>query len=261
MTPTTSTLSRYIAFMSISTNSLDSYLLGITFKLHPHFPEVVGVRNSPYINSVLKGMERLHGVPDQWKEPLSFTQLNVIATHYKAHPSYNNSLFLALILMGFFGLPRLGEITNPNDNRLVNWWKTIWHDLLEVSGTQFGFILPASKTDRFFAGNQVLIRSNSCANNPLDALKIYVQARDTCFPHNPWLWLTSDGVVPNRQWFLQRFHIHFDSCLTLNAGRGGNTVGKTRCALWNHTGFRALVIWCFSHLHPHPSLITLYKHS
>jgi hypothetical protein len=169
ITPTTSTFSRYIAFMSrhISPNSLDTYLSGITFKLRPHFPEVIGVRNSPYIHNVLKGIKQLHGTPIHRKEPISFNQLNVLANHYRSHPSYDNSLFLALILTGFFGLLCLGEITDPNDRRLVNRRKTIRRDSLQISTTQFCFLLPASKTDRFFAGNKVLIRNNTCDNNPI----------------------------------------------------------------------------------------------
>jgi hypothetical protein len=223
ITPTTSTLSRYIAFMSthISPNSLDTYLSGITFKLRPHFPEIVGVRNSPYIHSVMKGMKRLHGTPTRRKEPISFNQLNVLAVHYSSHPSYDNSLFLALILTGFFGLLRLGEITDPNDRRLVNRRKTIRQDSLHSSTTQFSFILPASKTDKFFAGNKVLIRNNSCDNNPIRAFGEYVRARDAHFPHIPWLWITSDGAVPTRRWFLHRFHLHFDSRFGGHSMRAG----------------------------------------
>jgi hypothetical protein len=242
----------------ISPTSLDTYLSGISFRLQPYFPEVVGVHNSPYIHNVMKGMKCLHGRPIRRKEPLSFSQLNVLALHYKSCPLYDNMLFLALILVGFFGLLRLGELTNPNNHRLVNRRKTIQRDSLHNLSTQVQFILPGSKTDKFFAGNKVLLCNNCSPNDPINTMRRYVQVRDKCFPTMPWLWVTSNGVPPTCKWFLARFHLHFDSRFgghsmwaggaTLLAKHGVSFDVIQALGWWSSNAFRI-------YIHTHPSLL------
>jgi hypothetical protein len=211
--PSTQTLARYIVYMSnhISPKSLETYLSSISFWLRPYFPEISAIWNSPYIQSVMRGIKRMHGGPVHRKEPITFEQLNVLATHYSSSMLYDDTLFLALISSGFFGLLRLGELTDSNDPRLVNRRKTIRRDSVCLTTSSVSFILPASKTDKFFAGNQVLLQSNSSANNPVTAVSNYLRLRDDRFPDIAWLWVTSAGSPPSRRWFLSRFHIHFDS--------------------------------------------------
>jgi hypothetical protein len=200
-TPSAQTLARYIVYMSnyISPTSMETYLSGISFRLRPHYPEISEVRNGPYTRSVVRGVKRMHGRPIQCKEPITFPQLNVLAVHYSSSTSYDDSLFLALILCGFFSLLRLGELTGSHDTRLVDRRKTIRRDSILQSAEYVSFILPASKTDHFFAGNRVLLQTSQHANNPVSALSTYLRLRDARFPNDEWLWLTSAGSPPTRR--------------------------------------------------------------
>jgi hypothetical protein len=73
----------------------------------------------------------------------------------------NDLLFISILLTGFFGLLRLGELTLSDDPLLINLSKTILREALRMTSTTCQFFLPANKTDPFFKGNRVVIRSTS----------------------------------------------------------------------------------------------------
>ncbi|KAF7763930.1 hypothetical protein Agabi119p4_8467 [Agaricus bisporus var. burnettii] len=204
----------------ISPSSIDSYLSGIIFKLRQQYPRVTEIRNSDHIRLVLRGVKRRHGRPTSRKAPITFKQLEHLFSLFPS-ASYDDRLFLAVISTAFFGLLRLGEVTDSNDSRLRDRRKTTRRDSLEITAEYASFILPASKTDKFFAGNQVLLRHNNRANDPVNALSAYVTLRDRLFPDVPWLWLTSQGCPPTRRWFLARFHLHFDAQFGGHSMRAG----------------------------------------
>jgi hypothetical protein len=212
ITPTCSTFARYMVYMSkfIKPSSLNTYLSGIVHRLRAFFPNVGDIRNNDHLRDVLRGLHRQHGTTVSCKAPITFSDLNHVFTLYQQR-SFDDVLFLALLSVGFFGLLRLGEITDPNDQRLLNRRKTIRRHSLSFTDSTAEFILPASKTDRFFAGNIVLLKSNHNNNDPVAILRQYINHRDELFPASPWLWLTSQGQCPTRRWFLNRFHLHFDN--------------------------------------------------
>lgn len=209
--PSTTNLARYLVYMAkfIRASSIPSYLSGVVFRLRPLYPEITRIRQDDHIRIVLRGLLRQHGSSITRKLPITFKHVDDLFLSY-THPSYDDHLFLMLLSVGFFGLLRLGELTDSNDHRLRNRRKTIRRDSLCFKDNTARFILPASKTDKFFAGNEVIVKHNDHHNDPVTALHTYVSQRDRFFPNLPWLWLTSQGCPPSRSWFLNRFHLHFD---------------------------------------------------
>ncbi|XP_006463340.1 hypothetical protein AGABI2DRAFT_179719 [Agaricus bisporus var. bisporus H97] len=216
ITPTETTFARYIVFVAhydgVAPDSLDTYLSGISFRLRPYFPDVEKVRKSRFIRNVIKGTKKMIENPVRRKQPITFSQLEDVAGIYNNESnSYDDRLFLALFVTGFFGLMRVGELTDPNDPLLINRRKTIRRDSLVLTDDSASFILPASKTGKTFTKKRVSVQSNGSTSDPVAAITTYVRLRDQQFQDSLWLWVTSDGVPPSRRWFLSRFHIHFET--------------------------------------------------
>ncbi|KAF7763982.1 hypothetical protein Agabi119p4_8519 [Agaricus bisporus var. burnettii] len=153
ITPTMTTFARYMVFIThfdITPESLETYLSGISFRLRAYFPEVDEIRNSRFIRDVSNGIKRKHENRDyQHKEPITFSQLeNVAASCKNVNNSYDDRLFFALLVTGFFGLLRIGEFTDPNNPRLINRETTIRRDSLTSTQHSASFVLPASKIDK-----------------------------------------------------------------------------------------------------------------
>lgn len=148
--PTPHNLARYVVYMAqfIKPTSIETYLSGITYRLLPYFPEAKTARDSPFLKNVVKGVKRMKNTPISRKQPITFSQLNHIASQLLDSSQIDDILFLSMLTTGFFALLRLGELTDPNDHRLRNRRKTIRRDSVISDTTSFQFTLPASKTDK-----------------------------------------------------------------------------------------------------------------
>ncbi|KAF7761840.1 hypothetical protein Agabi119p4_9832 [Agaricus bisporus var. burnettii] len=241
----------------IKASSIPSYLSGVVFCLCPLYPEITHIRHDDHIRLVLRGLLRQHGSNINCKQPISFTDLDKLFTTYP-HKSYDNQLFLTMLTVGFFGLLRLGELADSNDVRLINRCKTIQHKSLYFTASSAGFILPASKTDRFFAGNKVIVKSNHHHNDPVQAVRLYVNQHDQPFPNLPWLWLTSQGIPPTRSWFLNCFHLHFDTRYRGHSMRAGGATLLAQHGVPFHV-IQAIGRWSSEtfliYIRTHPSLL------
>ncbi|KAF8159933.1 hypothetical protein B0H34DRAFT_782498 [Crassisporium funariophilum] len=124
--PTPNTVFFFVVYMSyhIKASSVDSYLLGICQQLEPFLPDVRQILRLPLVKRTLDGCKRLRNKPTNRKRALTHDDLLKIVTHYSANPSHNNKLFVAQLLTGFYGLLRLGEMVDPDDNALINPRKT-----------------------------------------------------------------------------------------------------------------------------------------
>ena len=211
----------------IKPSAINTYLSGVVYRLRPYYPEITHLRLDPHVKNVLRGLQRRHGSNIHRKQPITFHQLNNLFTSY-TNKSYDDLLFLTMISVGFFRLLRLGELTDPNDNCLINHRKTIRRMSSTLQGNTARFLLPASKTDHFYAGNEVIVKHNDHHNDPVTALQDYLSNRDRHFPTNEWLWLTSHGEPPTRRWFLARFHLHFDNRYGRHSLRAGGATLLTQ---------------------------------
>jgi hypothetical protein len=62
-----------------------------------------------------------------------------------------------------------GREVFPDDCRKLNCRKRLKQETLDIDNSSISFILPASKTDRFFAGNKVLLRDCNLHACPINA--------------------------------------------------------------------------------------------
>src|ERR1700678_2283749 len=123
--PTPDTLSFYIVFLSshINPKSVNSYLSGICRQLEPFFPNVRQNRKTILVTRTMAGCMRRFGSPIKHKAPLSRSNLDFVVNRIGLAPSHDDSLFLAQLLTGFYGLLRLRELVFPDKFVLRNYRK------------------------------------------------------------------------------------------------------------------------------------------
>ena len=120
--PTPDTLSLFTVYMChhIKPTSVATYLSGICQQLEPYFPNICSARNSALVHRTLQGCRRLSATPTSRKCALTLGDLETIVNALTDSSDYDNQLFLAQLLTGFFALFRLGEMTYPDDPDLCD---------------------------------------------------------------------------------------------------------------------------------------------
>jgi hypothetical protein len=223
MEPTPETLSFYTVYMChyLNPRSVNTYLSGISQQLEPYFPSVRDARNSNIVRRTLRGCMRTRGSPTVRKRALTIEDLHMVVNHYHNSPSHNDKLFVAMLLSGFFGLLRLGELTFPNDSKLHNWKKVTRRNTVVISDSQYEFFLPGHKADRFFEGNRIIILAQRFGHQPLHHFSQYLESRDRLHPIASALWLTEEGLVPTRSFFISRLNLFFDKTISGQSMRAG----------------------------------------
>ena len=236
--PTPDTLSCFTVYMShyINPRSVDSYLSGICQQLEDQFPEIRKIRSSPLVKRTLQGCLKMKATPTKRKHPLSPEDLNHVATYYFNSEDHDDLLFLALLYTGVFGLMRLGELTLPDDSSLIDWRKVTRRSTLKLYAEHYGFVLPHHKADRFFEGNNVLVRGFHPNVNPINYFMNYIASQDRLMPLASPLWLTKVGEIPRRSFFIRRLHIFFDNDF------GGQSMRATGATLLAELGTPPMII-------------------
>lgn len=142
---------------------------------------------------------------------------------YAAKTTHNHDdlLFMALLLTGFFALMRLGELTYSDDKSLHDPRKVTKRSSVLISNDTFQFFLPSHKADRFFEGNTVIVHKNGTHVCPFSIFKMYLASRNIAFPFSSPLWLTKDGSIPTRAFFIRRLRLFFDSNIAGHSMRAG----------------------------------------
>jgi hypothetical protein len=221
--PTPDTLSFYTVFMChhVNPRSVNTYLSGISQQLETHFPAVKEARNSPIVRRTLQGCMRMRGSATTRKRALTVDDLLLVVNHYRDSSTHDDLLFLAMILTGFFGLLRLGELTFPDDKSLQNWKKVTRRNTVVMRQDRYEFLLPGHKADRFFEGNKIIIPALRFNHRPLHHFEHYIKSRDTIHPVASPLWLTEAGTVPTRSFFINRLRLFFDDDVAGHSMRAG----------------------------------------
>ncbi|KAF9443145.1 hypothetical protein P691DRAFT_797639 [Macrolepiota fuliginosa MF-IS2] len=222
--PSEQQLARYIVYMCdvIKPPTVETYLSGNVYRLQPFYPDIKSNRDSDSAKQVLKGCGRLKSTTILHKLPLSFAQVENISTHYRANNTIDDNLFLAILTGGFFGLLRIGEITDPDDPLLTNRKKITRRN---------SFITEGSAPKSAALSHKTNLKRNRRSSYPVVNIARYVLLRDRRFPDADWLWLTSRGVPPSRTWFLYRFHQFFPKESGGHSLRAG---GATLLARYNY---------------------------
>ena len=221
--PTQDTLSFYIVFLStyIKPESVNSYLSGVCRQLESFFPDVRKNRKSLLVSRTMTGCMRRFGSPINRKTPLSHANLLFVLDSMISHPSYDDLLFAAIILTGFYALMRLGELVFSDKKANRNYRKIALRHSVSILPDRYSFFLPSHKGDPFFEGNTIVVQKTTNPTDPYNPFLRYLSARDKKFPLHPELWLTSRGCVPTRHWFISRLRRFFPRNIAGQSLRSG----------------------------------------
>ena len=191
----------------IKPQSVDSYLSGIIHFLRPYFPDVDLVRRDPLVCQTLKGTLRLYGTPVRRKEPLEIDHLELCFSRLSTSIAHDDRLFLALLLVGFHSLLRLGDLVQPDRPELRTLRKVSRRTSVTLHQDYARFVLQSHKSDRFFEGADVVVKNSvGRGPDPFSAFSKYLTSRDGLFPCHLELWLRKSGSIPTRAWFTRRLH-------------------------------------------------------
>ncbi|KIK52316.1 hypothetical protein GYMLUDRAFT_128557, partial [Collybiopsis luxurians FD-317 M1] len=222
--PTPDTLSFFIVYMShhIEPCSVGSYLSGICDRLEIYYLDAHQNKESQLIKKMLAGMKKLCSKPICCKQPITRTHLLTVVNSLSPLSSYDSILFTAVLLTGTCSLLRLGELTVPDNPALRNFCKVVGRDSVEVDKSSFLFWLPFHKADWLFEGNRIVIPSHWGIDSH-SIFRRYLHLRNASFPFHPHLWVTPQGSVSTRDWFMQRLHqLEPDTCWAGQSMRAGS---------------------------------------
>ena len=208
--PTPDTLSFFTVYTAhyIKPDSVSSYLSGICNQLEPFFPDVRSHRHHWLVTKTLAGCRKMFPSAASRKRPVTRAELVNISQQYNSSSSFDDTLALAILLTGFHGLMRLGELTWPDNKDLRDYRKVVMRNSVQVNPGSFQFTLPGHKADRLFEGSLVLIQSTELGDDAWAPFTRYLERRDRRFPLRAELWLKEDGTIPTRAWFLRFLHHH-----------------------------------------------------
>src|SRR5258708_15452471 len=214
--PTVERLCFYIVYMLhfIKPMSIKSYLSGICAELEPFYPDIHSIRSSKLINCTLAGCTKLYGSPARRKRALTESELLLIIRSAPHRATHDDLLFLAIVLVGWHCLLRLGKLVDHDSTSLRDFRKSINRlsvKFVDLPCPHVSFFLPMHNADRFFKGSTVVFEKHLLHLDPVHFFKIYLNSRDSRFPHLPQLWLRSNGSVPTRSWFMNRICTIFPS--------------------------------------------------
>lgn len=165
---------------------------------------------------------RIRAVPTSRKNALSIDNLITVINYYSRSTIHDDLLFVTMLLIGFFALMRLGELTDPDNKKLRNPLKVTKRTTVLISDEYFQFFLPGHKADRFFEGNTILLsRQPHGQINTYHQFSAYLASRDKLFPYCSPLWLRSNGTIPSRSWFINRLRVFFPKNIAGQSLRAG----------------------------------------
>ena len=183
-------LSFYVIFMChhIDPRSVSTYLSGICNTLEPHFPAVCATCNGTLVTKTLTGLKKLHASHSPTcKQPLDHADLISLFDHYNSG-SYDDNLFLALVMTGFSSLMHVGEFTQLDSISRCSPTKLTLHHTCHLMPSNYSFMLPYHKGNRFFDSNMILVEQQPSTHTcPHTAFTKYIFACDTHFPLHPEL--------------------------------------------------------------------------
>lgn len=190
--------------------------------------------------------------------------LRLLLNHLGASTDHGDLLFLALCFTGFHGLLRLGEAVWPDRPAERTWRKVTMRHTAHMDDSRFGFHLPAHKTDRAFEGYKVLIDSRNDDLDPLRRFRAYLSSRDRLFPKLPALWLTSQGRIPTRQWFMNLLRRFFGKDVAGHSLRAGGAMALALAGIPDDR-IQAIGRWTSEtyciYIRKHPTLLHALLHN
>lgn len=197
--PTPQTLSRYIAYTSLSIASGPKYLTGVRHFLHDLYPSFDDNRASPLVQATIRGSKKIRADPVRRKQPIRLNHLSAFVDAAHRSRAYDDLLFATIMSCCFYACHRSGELVLKS-KKSVDWRKIIKRSSLHFSSGYAGYRLPYNKTDPFYRGTDILLSSQDVAD-PVTLLQEYVHARDALHGARRALFIREDGSHPTRAWF------------------------------------------------------------
>jgi hypothetical protein len=217
--PSSQTLSRYIAYTSLSIASGPKYLTGARHFLHDIYPNFDDNRASPLVQATIRGSKKVRADPVRRKQPLRIEHLQSFVSAANRSGSYDDLLFATIMSCCFYGCHRSGELVLKS-RKDVDWRKIIKRSSLHFSHGYAGYRLPYHKTDPFFKGTDILF-SHQDAADPILLLHSFVQIRDKLHGARRALFLREDGSHPTRAWFDSKLFSFVDRSFGGHSPRAG----------------------------------------
>ena len=217
--PTPQTLSRFIAYTSLSIASGPKYLTGVRHFLHDLFPGFDENRASPLVQATIRGSKKIRADPVHRKLPLRVSHLLAFLDAARRTRSYDDLLFATIMSCCFYACHRSGELILKS-KKSVDWRKIIKRSSLHFSSGYAGYKLPYHKTDPFFRGTDILFSAQDVAD-PVALLKEFVHARDAIHGARRALFLREDGSHPTRAWFDSKLFSFVDKTFGGHSPRAG----------------------------------------
>ncbi|OJT14744.1 hypothetical protein TRAPUB_8692 [Trametes pubescens] len=207
----------------------------------------------------MKGFKRLRSKPVVCKRALSKDELQRAFAFFGSTPSYDDNLFISILLTGFHALLRLGELVWPDNTELQTYRKLSMRATIKVDANMFEYLLPAHKADLFFEGNCVIIKRSVNSPDPHTTFCTYLKRRNTLFPLRPELWLRTCGTIPTRAWFMHRLRTIFPRDIAGHSMRARGATSLAAAGVLPAT-IQALGRWSSDawlvYIHKHPALLS-----
>jgi hypothetical protein len=257
--PTPDTLSFYVTYMAahINTRTVDNYLSEICSLLEEDFPSVRSARRSRLVTRTLRGAKRRYGAPVNRKLPLSREDLARVVDSLH-EPSHDDKLFVSLLLDGFHGLLRLGELVWPDNISLQLHQKLTLRTSVTSDGEKHSFVLRTHKVDPQSEGSTIVIQRSLTHPDPHRAFVSYLHSCDNLFPFHSTLWLRENGSVPTRSWFTGRLRRFFPSSIAGHSMRAGGATSLAAAGV-SAREVQALGRWSSDsfgiYIHKNPTLL------
>jgi hypothetical protein len=217
--PTPQTLSRYIAFTSLSIASGPKYLTGARHFLHDIYPNFDDNRANPQVQATIRGSKKVRADPVRRKQPIRTEHLASFVAQAYQSMDYDDLLFATIMACCFYNCHRSGELVLKT-KKDIDWRKIIKRSSLHFSPGYAGYHLPYHKTDPFFRGTDILFSAQEVAD-PVSLLQQYVSVRDSIHGARKALFLRKDGSRPTRAWFDAKLFSFVDRSFGGHSPRAG----------------------------------------
>ena len=192
--PTPQTLSRYIAYTSLSIASRPKYLTGAHHFLHDLFPLFDDSCASPIVQATIRGSKKVRADPVCHKQPIQVDHLSSFVDKACHTSCYDDLLFATIMSCCFYGCHRSGKPILKS-KKTVDWHKIIKCSSLHFSPGYADYHLPYHKSDPFYCGTDILFSVQQSAD-PVALLHEYVQIHDSLHGAHKALFLREDGSHP-----------------------------------------------------------------
>lgn len=163
---------------------------------------------NPRLLQVIKGLAKISGHVTKRSPPVLLSHVKYFVAHaLRKEASYDDALVAMLSVVAFFGVMRLGKLSEAPVKLDRDVRKLISRASFTSSGVKTAsFVLPHHKADRYFKSSMVVFTSASSPPAFIKLLLLYISYHDKSFPTSTPLFIRSDRSIPSRCWFLSHLH-------------------------------------------------------